>query len=169
MEKQMILYVDPKRCMGCRACETVCKLENSLPAGPRFTMVAEVECGSGEDAHLSFLPIPCQHCGDAPCVKACPTGALRKRSDGIVLGNQKTCIGCHECLWACPFGVPQFGANGLMQKCTMCYNRIDEGDLPACARNCPAEAILCGTVEEISAILRSRYADGTFKPPGARP
>lgn len=165
-DKQLILYVDTKRCMGCRACETVCKLENDLPAGPRFTMVTEVETGCGDDERLNFLPMPCQHCGDAPCVKACPTGALHKRSDGIVLTNPKKCIGCHECLWACPFGVPQFGSNGLMQKCTMCYNRIDEGDKPACVRNCPAEAILCGTVEEISATLRNRYADGSFKKPG---
>ena len=165
MDKQMILYVDTRRCMGCRACETVCKLENNLDAGPRFTMVTEVETGSGNDERLNFLPIPCQHCGDAPCVKACPTGALHKRSDGIVLGNSKKCIGCHECLWACPFGVPQFGANGLIQKCTMCYNRIDEGDKPACVRNCPAEAILCGTVEEVSAIMRSRYADGNYRKP----
>ena len=165
-DNQMILYIDTRRCMGCRACETACKLENGLGAGPRFTMVTEVESGSGLDERLDFLPIPCQHCGDAPCVKACPTGALHKRPDGVVLGDDKKCIGCHECLWACPFGVPQFGANGLMQKCTMCYQRLDAGQRPACAQNCPAQAILCGTAQEISAILRQRYADGSFRRPG---
>ena len=130
---QRILYIDTQRCMGCRACETVCKLENDLPAGPRYTMVAEVETGSGLTEKLNFLPVPCQHCGDAPCVRACPTGALYKRADGIVLVEQSKCIGCHGCLMACPFGVPQFGASGRMQKCTMCVHRIDEGSLPACA------------------------------------
>jgi Fe-S-cluster-containing dehydrogenase component len=59
---------------------------------------------------------------------------------------------------ACPFGVPQFGKNGRMTKCTMCVHRIDEGSLPACAANCPAEAILCDTPENISRILRQRYS-----------
>lgn len=161
--KQLILYVDVKRCMGCRACETVCKQENDLPAGPRYTMVTEVETGEGENECLNFLPMPCRHCGNAPCVNACPTGALYKRADGIVLVNQKKCIGCHECLRVCPFGIPQFGKNGLMQKCTMCYHRIDEGGLPACVQNCPAEALMCGTVDEISEILRKRYADSNVK------
>ena len=156
--QQRILYIDTQRCMGCRACETVCKLENDLPVGPRYTMVAEVETGEGSTERLNFLPVPCQHCGDAPCVRACPTGALYKRADGVVLVEQSRCIGCHECLMACPFGVPQFGANGRMQKCTMCVHRLDEGMLPACAMNCPAEAILCDTPENISKILRQRYS-----------
>ncbi len=75
-----------------------------------------------------------------------------------MLVEQSRCIGCHECLMACPFGVPQFGANGRMQKCTMCVHRIDDGALPACAANCPAEAILCDTPEQISATLRLRYS-----------
>ena len=162
---QRILYIDTRRCMGCRACETVCKLENDLPAGPRYTMVTEVETGEGFTEELNFLPVPCQHCGDAPCVRACPTGAVYKRADGIVLTDGSRCIGCHECLLACPFGVPQFGANGRMTKCTMCVHRIDEGALPACAANCPAEAILCDTVENVSRILRERYgASASYGP-----
>ena len=62
---QRILYIDTQRCMGCRACETVCKLENDLPAGPRYTMVTEVETGTGLTEKLNFLPVPCQHCGPA--------------------------------------------------------------------------------------------------------
>lgn len=166
---QLTLYIDPNRCMGCRACETVCKLENDLPAGPRYTMVTEVERDENGMERLDFLPMPCQHCSDAPCVKACPTGALFKRKDGIVLVNQKKCIGCHECLWACPFGVPQFGKNGRMEKCTMCYNRIDEGGKPACVVNCPAEAIICDTVEKVSKIIRERYAGRAYENNSIRP
>ena len=161
-KKQRTLYIDTRRCMGCRACETVCKLENDLPAGPRYTMVTEVETGEGLEERLQFLPMPCQHCGDAPCVRACTTGALYKREDGIVLVDKDRCIGCHECLWACPFGVPQFGSDGRMQKCTMCVGRLDEGGQPACAANCPAEAILCDTPENISRIIRERYAEDAY-------
>lgn len=161
-KKQLTLYIDTNRCMGCRACETACKLENNLPAGPRFTMVTETEVVEEDTDKLKFLPTPCLHCGDAPCVKGCPTGALSKREDGIVLVDKKKCIGCHECLWACPFGVPQYGADGRMQKCTLCAHRIDEGDRPACMRACPAEAILFGSSEEISVTLRNRYAETNF-------
>ena len=156
-KKQLTLYVDTRRCMGCRACEIACKLENDLPRGPRYTMVTETEVIEDGVDKLKFLPVPCQHCADAPCLKACPTGAIYKRADGIVMVNKKKCIGCHECLWSCPFGVPQYGADGKMQKCTMCAFRQDHGEKPACAAACPAEAILVGSPEEISATLRNLY------------
>ncbi|MCL1876125.1 MAG: 4Fe-4S dicluster domain-containing protein [Synergistaceae bacterium] len=162
MKKQLTLYVDTNRCMNCRACETACKLENSLPAGPRYTMVTETEMMDGEIPKCMFLPMPCLHCGDAFCVKACPTGAVRKRADGVVLVTKSRCIGCHECLWACPFGVPQFGEDGKMSKCTLCANAIDEGGKPACVKACPAEAIMFGSTEEISEIMRKRYAAASF-------
>ena len=129
-------------------------LEDACPAYLRFL---DDGCFVKEAPWTPQLNIAVD-CGDAPCVKACPTGALYKRDDGIVLVDQSKCIGCHECLWSCPFGIPQFGENGLMQKCTMCYNRIDEGGQPACAANCPAEAIICDTVENVSKILRERYS-----------
>ncbi len=157
--KQMTIYVDTKRCMNCRACETACKLEHDLPAGPRYTMVSEIEVTRNGIDKCEFLPMPCLHCGDAPCIKSCPTGAIYKRpEDGIVLVDQSQCIGCRECLWACPFGVPQFGAAGLMEKCNLCVHRLDAGDTTACAHACPAEAIYVGTVDEISTRLRDRYA-----------
>ena len=92
VRQQRILYIDTQRCMGCRACETVCKLENDLPAGPRYTMVAEVETGSGVTERLNFLPVPCQHCGDAPCVRACPTGAASGEKLKPHLIDQVKCI-----------------------------------------------------------------------------
>ena len=69
-KKQLTLYVDTRRCMGCRACEIACKLENSLPRGPRYTMVTETEVIEDGVDKLKFLPVPCQHCADAPCLKA---------------------------------------------------------------------------------------------------
>jgi Fe-S-cluster-containing dehydrogenase component len=157
--KQITIYVDTKRCMNCRACEIACKLEHDLPAGPRYTMVTEVEISKNGVDKCEFLPTPCLHCGDAPCIQSCPTGAIYKRSkDGVVLVEKSKCIGCHECLWACTFGVPQFGQDGKMEKCTLCAHLLDEGGKPACAKACPAEAILVGTTDEISVILRERYA-----------
>lgn len=136
-KKQLTLYVDTRRCMGCRACEIACKLENNLPAGPRYTMVTETEVVEDGADKLKFLPVPCQHCADAPCMKACPTGAIYKREDGVVLVNRKKCIGCHECLWSCPFGVPQYGADGKMQKCTLCAFPAGSGGAPRLRQSLP--------------------------------
>lgn len=157
--KQMAIYINTARCMNCRACEIACKVEHDLPAGPRYTMTVEVEVSKNGVDKTEFLPMPCMHCGDAPCVKACPTGAIYKRpEDGLVLVDKAKCIGCRECLLACPFGVPQFGANGKMQKCTMCAHRLEKGQTTACAQACPAEAITVGTVDQISAMVREKYA-----------
>lgn len=163
MTKQLTLFVDQQRCMNCRACETACKMENDLPAGPRWTAVSEIEVTQDGVDRCHFLPLPCLHCGDPACLKACPTGAISKRpGDGIVLVDQNKCIGCRQCLWACEFGVPQFGNNGKMQKCTLCVHRFDDGlTTTACQDACQAEAIMVGTVEEISATLRQRYANSS--------
>lgn len=162
MKRQLTLYVDTHRCMGCRACETACKLENGLPAGPRYTMVTETEVTEEGCERLMFLPVPCHHCADAPCAKACPTGAVSKREDGVVTVDSRKCIGCHECLWACPYGVPQFGDSGKMSKCTLCIRQVEEGLKPACVRACPAEAPMFGTAEEIRAVLKARYGEEEF-------
>lgn len=156
---QKTLYIDTKRCMNCRACETACKLENGAPPGARWTMVTENEIVENGVHKLAFLPVPCMHCGDPACLKACPTGAIYKRpEDGIVLVSKDRCIGCRQCLWACDFGVPQFGGDGKMQKCTLCVHRTAKGLPSACQAACPAEAVLVGSEEEISKIMRTRYA-----------
>lgn len=165
MKKQMAIYVDTDRCMNCRACEIACKLEHDLPAGPRYTMVVEIEVSKDGVDRCEFLPIPCMHCGDPACEKACPTGAVVKRSnDGIVIVEKSKCIGCRECLWACPFGVPQTGSDGKMEKCNMCLHLLEEGKVTtACAQACCAEAIKVGTLAEISAHIRTKYAESSRK------
>jgi sulfite dehydrogenase (quinone) subunit SoeB len=107
----------------------------------------------------SLLPIPaapqtihfprsCLHCETPACVTVCPTGASYKRAeDGIVLVDEDKCIGCQLCAWACPYGAREFSAKrGVMQKCTLCVDRIynetlDEADRqPACVMACPTRA-----------------------------
>ncbi len=84
----------------------------------------------------------CMHCGS--CAKVCPAKALVQREDGIVTMNPEKCIGCHYCHAACPFEIPQYGKDGAMQKCTMCYKRVDEGKEPACVEACPTNALSFG-------------------------
>lgn len=102
------MAVDLDRCQGCRACVEACKIENNTPSAVFWMYVFRFEQGEYPDTTISFLPRPCQHCDNAPCVKVCPVGARFKREDGLVLTDYDRCIGCRYCEVACPYGVNFF-------------------------------------------------------------
>lgn len=102
------MAVDLERCQGCRACTEACKIENNTARGVFWMHVFRLETGEYPDTKMSFLPRPCQHCDNAPCVKVCPVGARFKREDGLVLTDPDRCIGCRYCELACPYGVNYF-------------------------------------------------------------
>lgn len=102
------MVIDLDRCMGCRACMEACKVENTTPEGSFFMHVFRFEQGEYPASRISFLPRPCMHCDNAPCVKVCPVGARYKREDGIVATDWDRCIGCRYCEVACPYGVNSF-------------------------------------------------------------
>ena len=154
------MVIDTARCIGCNACSVACKTENSTPGDIWYAPVVEEEVGTYPEAHMEYLPMLCNHCEDAPCMKACPTKALTRRDDGIILVDDDDCIGTSACMNACPYGamhmytgmtgesvfehrrteetVPDRAAKqkftvGTVQKCTFCSHRIDYGiehDLP---------------------------------------
>ncbi len=102
------MVVDLDRCQGCRACMEACKIENNTTEGVFWMYVFRLEAGEFPDTRQTFLPRPCQHCNNAPCVKVCPVGARYKRQDGLVLTDFDRCIGCRYCELACPYGVNYF-------------------------------------------------------------
>ncbi|GAM76742.1 formate dehydrogenase-O [Vibrio ishigakensis] len=130
------------------------------------------------------------HCSDAPCQAVCPTDCFEQTEDGIVRHNKDLCIGCGYCLFACPFGAPQFpkqsafAERGKMDKCTFCAggpetepgsaeerakygaNRIAEGKLPMCAELCSTKALLAGDAATISDIFRNRVVHRGAKEAG---
>lgn len=175
---RMKFYVDTKRCIECGGCEVACKNVNDVPRGIARIRVLTVNEGEPGEANV---PVPCMHCSSAPCVAVCPVDALFTRADGIVHVNKETCIGCGYCLYACPFGAPQFpktsafGSRGVMDKCTYCAggpvpaysskehqlygsNRIAEGKLPACASFCATKALVAGDSEFVDEVARERNA-----------
>src|SRR3990172_2389898 len=102
------MVVDLDRCNGCRACMEACKVENNTPQTIFWMYVFRFEEGEYPYTRISFMPRPCMHCDNAPCVKVCPVGARYKRDDGLVATNADTCIGCRYCAAACPYGVNYF-------------------------------------------------------------
>ena len=142
---RLIKVLDQTRCIGCHACTTICKSENEVPLGVTRTYVKSVDVGVFPQVRRAFQVTRCNQCTDAPCVAACPTGAMFKRGDGIVDFNKGVCIGCKACMAACPYDAifinPQ---DHSAEKCNMCAHRLDIGLEPACVSVCPAEAILVG-------------------------
>lgn len=102
------MVIDLDRCTGCRACMEACKTENKTPEAAFWMYVFRFEEGTFPNTKVWFMPRPCMHCDNAPCVKVCPVGARYKREDGIVATDWGRCIGCRYCEVACPYGVNYF-------------------------------------------------------------
>ena len=147
-------------CTGCKTCQIACKDKHDLAVGVNWRRVYEVsggdwvldEGGYRNSVFGYYMSLACNHCANPICLEVCPTKAISKRDDGIVLIDQNACIGCRYCEWACPYGAPQFQDDiGRMSKCTLCYDYIDEGKSPACVAACPSRALDFGPLDEMEA------------------
>lgn len=108
------------------------------------------------NVYVYSLSTACMHCENPACVNVCPSGAMTKRADGVVLVNQDQCVGCRYCQWACPYGAPQFNeAKGVMSKCTFCEDLLAQGQNPACVDACVMRAIKFGELSD----LRAQYGN----------
>jgi Fe-S-cluster-containing dehydrogenase component len=159
------MVIDLDKCVGCQACTIACKEENDVPHGSPaeqrrkreiyWHRVISISNGEYPSARADFIPMPCQHCQDAPCVTVCPAKATFKRADGITVQDFRRCIGCRYCIVACPYGVRNFNfkkqtpeeyhrpeiapdrasmgmwpfpqrTRGVVEKCIFCFHRIDQ-------------------------------------------
>jgi anaerobic dimethyl sulfoxide reductase subunit B len=141
-EKCSILFIQ-KKCIQCHGCEVACKSWRNVEIGVNWRRVNICWHGGYPDVKMVPVMVACLHCAKPACVAACPTGAIEKRAaDGVVLVNQEKCIGCKVCLEACPYSVPQFGADGKMQKCDRCFQETDgRCSVPPCVATCPTKAL----------------------------
>jgi formate dehydrogenase iron-sulfur subunit len=191
-------FTDTTVCIGCKACEVACKEWNNLPADSlgltgqsydntgalsanTWRHVAFIEKkgthgGVRDNAQLPFqsgwlmMSDVCKHCHNAPCLEACPTGALFRTEFDTVVVQQDICNGCGYCVPACPFGVVDINPlDGKAHKCTLCYDRLKGGLEPACAKSCPTDSIQFGELRDLQAKahqrveqLHSRGVEGAY-------
>jgi formate dehydrogenase iron-sulfur subunit len=181
---RMGFFTDTSICIGCKACEVACKEWNSVPEdGLNWAGRSHDNSGTlGADTwrHVAFVEqrVPvgghqsnfqrdddsfrwlmasdvCKHCTHAACLDVCPTGAIFRTEFGTVVVQADICNGCGYCVPACPYGVlDKREDDGRIFKCTLCYDRLQVGQEPACAKACPTDSIQFGTLDE----LRDRAA-----------
>jgi Fe-S-cluster-containing dehydrogenase component len=149
MNKYMI-YLNTRRCIGCHGCEVHCKDNKKLPFGPILCEIDHKPLKSIKGVpKTEFTFRSCYQCDDPYCAHICPTNALSKREDGIVMLDVEACIGCMACAGACPWGIPQFNpATNKMVKCDYCVDRLDQGLKPACVTKCTTHALKFVTLQE---------------------
>jgi formate dehydrogenase iron-sulfur subunit len=101
----------------------------------------------------------CKHCVHAPCLDVCPTGAIMRTEFDTVYIQEPACNGCRDCVSACPFGVIHMSpTKGIAQKCTFCYDRLQQGLPPACAQACPTQSIRFGPLNQLKKEAATRLA-----------
>ena len=176
--------IDTSRCIGCCACMRACRAENDVPEGRFRTWVERFRVYTNGDVRVDvathdnfvfteappeesaiakafFVPKLCNHCEKSVCSQVCPVGASYESPEGVVLVDQKRCIGCGYCIQACPYGTRFINpVTHTANKCTLCYHRITRGLLPACVQACPKGARMFGDLHDpdshLSIFLRQR-------------
>lgn len=165
--RQWAFVIDLRRCDGCGECITACQRMHHLPETQEWIKVYELTDPTGQ---TYFMPVLCQLCQNAPCVRVCPVGATYYQENGAIVVDQDVCIGCRMCMAACPYGVRTFNwedppdipqmfwssspeyrvpqRQGTVGKCTNCVHALEDGKFPACVEFCSMEALYVGDLVE---------------------
>lgn len=155
------LIIDTTKCVGCGACRAACHLRNELPDDTSYIHILS----EGEGPDRSFLTVQCQHCAEPPCARVCPTRATYRREDGVVMINERLCVGCKYCEVACPYQARTFDEErGVADKCWLCLDWVQDGREPACVAACVLGARLFGRQDDPNSEVSKLIASGQAKP-----
>jgi len=159
--KQWHFIIDVEKCENCNNCFLACKDEhcgNDWPGyaaaqpghGHRWMNIHQKERGRFPVIDVAYLPMPCMHCADAPCIRAAGGDAAFRRPDGIVIIDPEKARGRKDIVKSCPYGAIWWnGENNLPQKCTFCAHLLDDGwKAPRCAQACPTGALTAAHIDE---------------------
>ncbi|ATW23644.1 4Fe-4S dicluster domain-containing protein [Candidatus Formimonas warabiya] len=169
------MLMDLRKCVGCYACTIACQNEHNLPFTVRWNKIMKMgPVGNYPNLTSYSVPVPCMHCQDAPCANGCPTGASMVRKDGVVLVDRDKCVGCKFCLVLCPYGVRHYNEEkGIVEKCTFCMERLEEGRVTRCVETCQLKARYCGDLDdpdsEIVQLMRKHNAKPLYEELGTKP
>lgn len=170
-KKSWVMLIEEDKCVGCFGCMVACKAENEVPDGIFRNWVVEYSKGKFPDLFVKFQPQQCNHCDNAPCIRACPTGASFKREDGIVRIDERRCIGCKLCIAACPYDARYLHEEkGVVNKCTFCVQRLDygikhnnlENFLPACVETCVAGVRTFGDLNDKNSLVYKKLNSNDY-------
>jgi len=132
---------DSSKCDGCLSCVDACSKAHHLPPGVANCRILEVKEVKNGEVHKRYAYFACMQCRKPQCAEACPTGAMRRDGDVVRLLDE-LCVGCLNCVFACPWGVPVFNENtGKVSKCDLCIDRVKAGKEPYCVEACPNGAL----------------------------
>jgi len=175
-------FTDTSVCIGCKACEVACKQWNLLSGNePSFIdgfdntgqldsqnwryvqmidNVPDETMGTGQGKAWLMMSDVCKHCQHASCMDVCPTGAIIRTEFDTVFIQPDVCNGCRNCISACPYSVIGIDEEtNVAHKCTLCYDRLQGGMEPACAKACPTQSIQFGPLDELQQRADKRLAD----------
>lgn len=163
---EKFLLIDIDLCARCYSCEIACKQENNIGVGPRWRRITTLgprRLGE-EDLHLDFVPVSCIHCDDPTCAYFCPTDAISKRKDGVVVIDEEKCNGCQLCIYGCPHGNMSFDPErNVAGKCNLCMDRIDYGLEPSCVQHCFCGALQWVNEKELAEITQEMHTTRSGK------
>jgi formate dehydrogenase iron-sulfur subunit len=175
-------FTDTSVCIGCKACEVACKEWNQLPdhdlgfLGQSLDNTGELNgstwrhvqildnvpdetMGEGNGKAFLLMSDVCKHCQHASCMDVCPTGAIIRTEFDTVFIQEDVCNGCRNCIAACPYDVINIDEErDVARKCTLCYDRLQGGMEPACAKACPTDSIQFGPLDELRETAKKREA-----------